>query len=98
MSDKISMNYEQVDDMIRALQQAIEQLQNTNTETDSIAAALEDGALIGDGGAAMCDALRGRLSPAVDRLIERFEQMIQMVEREKQQLMDADRRSGTLFQ
>lgn len=90
MSDQIRMDYELMDNMKQAFLQGVEQLQDTMQEMQSIANTLEDGALLGQGGDAFTDAIRGKLSPAISRLTERFESLANRVEQAKAEMQEAD--------
>lgn len=90
MSDQIRMDYELMDNMKQAFLQGVEQLQDTMQEMQSIANTLEDGALLGQGGDAFTDAIRGKLSPAISRLTERFESLANRVEQAKVEMQEAD--------
>ena len=78
-NDVIKLDYPLMEEMCRTFQKGIEQLENTLQEVQSIANTLEEGALLGQGGAAFTDALRSKLSPAIGRLTDKFKEMDQDV-------------------
>jgi WXG100 family type VII secretion target len=90
MSDQIRMDYELMDNMRQAFLQGVEQLQDTMQEMQSIANTLEDGALLGQGGDAFTDAIRGQLCPAISRLTERLDSLAIRVEQAKTEMQEAD--------
>ncbi len=75
MSDIIKMDYGMMEDMNRTFLQGVEQMQDTMQQMQSIANTFEDGALLGKGGSYFTDAVRGKLCPAIARLIEKFEEL-----------------------
>lgn len=97
MSDIIKMEYELMEEMGQTFLQAVEQLQDTMQEMQSIANILEGGALLGQGGAAFTDALRGKLSPAISRLIEKCEELSGDVQGAMQDMKEADATSAQQF-
>ena len=81
MSDIIKMDYGLMEEMSQTFQQGVEQLENTMQEMQSIANALEDGALLGRGGAAFTDAIRGKLCPAIARMTDKFNELAGDIEK-----------------
>lgn len=75
MTDEIRVVYEDMEEMRRAFRQGMEQLEETMQEMQSVANTLEDGALLGDGGEAFTQAIRGRLAPAIARLSDKFKEL-----------------------
>ena len=69
---KFKMVYDQMEQMARVCQQSSEQLKDTLAQMQSIANTLEDGALLGQGGAAFVEAIRNKLCPAISRLEQKF--------------------------
>lgn len=57
----VRMNYSTMEDMAKAFGKAQQQLDETNTEMEKIAKAMEDGALLGVAGDAFREAIRGKL-------------------------------------
>jgi WXG100 family type VII secretion target len=74
-TDKIKLNYDQAEHMAKTFQQGAQQLQQTLQEMQNIAQTLEEGALLGRGGQAFVEAIRGKLSPSIGRLSDKFNEM-----------------------
>jgi WXG100 family type VII secretion target len=97
MSDVIRMDYDLMREMSTVFRQGSEQLQDTMSEMQSIANQMEAGALIGQGGDAFVDALRGKLSPAIQRLVDKFEELDHDVLVAMSEMQDADSESAGKF-
>lgn len=97
MTDVIKMDYEAMQEMSRTFLQGAEQLEDTMQEMQSIANTMEDGALLGRGGDAFTDALRGKLSPAISRLIDKFRELADDVNKAMQDMQEADTTSKGMF-
>ncbi|GAB4439933.1 MAG: hypothetical protein Kow0031_21850 [Anaerolineae bacterium] len=97
MTDVIKMDYEAMEEMSRTFMQGAEQLEDTMQEMQSIANSMEDGALLGRGGDAFTDALRGKLSPAISRLIDKFRELADDVNKAMQDMQEADTTSKGMF-
>ena len=98
MSDNIKkMVYPEADQMIKVLTEACEQLRETISEVESIAGALEGGALLGKAGDAMAAGIRKQLVGSINRLIEGLEDGSRYVEMEKQDMIAAEQKSAKLF-
>jgi len=97
MTDEIKLVYETAEDMIRGFDQGVEQLENTLQEMQSIANTLEDGALLGQGGQAFSEAIRGKLSPAIGRLTDKFKELSGDVQQAIQFMQEADQTSAGKF-
>lgn len=74
MADIMKMNYADVDNMIKTFQQGKETLQDTASELQSIASAFEEAAK-GHYSDEMVDGLRSDFAPALNKLIEKFQDM-----------------------
>jgi WXG100 family type VII secretion target len=72
---KIKMEYARMEEMAKTFQQGSEQLKDTLSQMQSIANTLQDGALLGQGGAAFTDAIRNKLCPSISRLEQKFEEL-----------------------
>ena len=90
MSNEIRMDYGLMEDMNRTFLQGVEQLQDTMQAAQNIANEMEDGALLGDGGAAFTDAIRNKLSPSLSRLIEKFEELAGDINKAIDEMKEAD--------
>lgn len=72
---KIKMEYARMEEMAKTFQQGSEQLKDTLAQMQSIANTLQDGALLGQGGAAFTDAIRSKLCPSISRLEQKFQEL-----------------------
>jgi WXG100 family type VII secretion target len=97
MAEEIKLNYELAEEMIRTFKQSVEQVQDTMQEMQSIANSLEEGALLGRGGACFTDAIRSNLCPSLGRLTDKFEELAQDVQAAVGYMQDADKTSSNLF-
>ncbi len=97
MADEIRVVYPDMEDMCRAFQQGVEILQDTLSESMAIANMLEEGALLGEGGSAFVDAIQGKLSPAISRLIEKFKELDTDVTAAMRYAQEADRTAKGQF-
>ncbi len=90
MSEIIKMDYGLMEDMSQTFKQGVEQLQDTNQAMQNIANELEDGALLGRGGVAFTEAIRGKLCPAIARLTEKFEELAGDIQQAMDDMQSAD--------
>ena len=97
MSDIIKMDYGLMEDMSQTFKQGVEQLQDTNQVMQNIANELEDGALLGRGGAAFTDAIRGKLCPAIARLTEKFEELAGDIQKAMDDMQSADNTTERMY-
>ncbi len=97
MTDVIKMDYGLMEEMHGTFLQGVEQLENTMQEMQSIANAMEDGALLGRGGDAFTDALRSKLSPSISRLTDKFKELAEDVQKAMQDMQSADSTSERMF-
>ena len=97
MSDIIKMDYGLMEDMSQTFKQGVEQLQDTNQVRQNIANELEDGALLGRGGAAFTDAIRGKLCPAIARLTEKFEELAGDIQKAMDDMQSADNTTERMY-
>jgi WXG100 family type VII secretion target len=97
MSEEIRVVYEDMDAMSKTFRSGAEQLKDTMSEMQSIAGVLEDGALLGQGGDAFVQAIRGKLMPAINRLAEKFEELDGDVQAAVRFAREADRTAKGLF-
>lgn len=95
--DEIKLNYELAEAMIRTFKDGYEELQDTMQEMQSIANTLEGGALLGQGGTAFTDAVRGVLSPSLSRLIDKFQELAEDVQAAIDAMKEADATSKGMF-
>ena len=96
-TDEIRVVYELMEEMSQTFDAGVEQLQDTMQEMQSVASTLEDGALLGDGGDAFKDAIRGKLCPAIGRLTDKFSELKEDVVAAKNYAEEADKQSKGMF-
>ena len=94
---EIKMDYPLVEEMGKVFQQGQQQLQETLKETQNIAGTLENGALLGDGGAAFSDAIRNKLGPAIQRLSAKFEELQSDLQAAEQAMRQAESTAKASF-
>ena len=98
MADNIKkMVYPEADQMIQVLKEACNQLQNTITDMEGVANALEGGAMLGDAGEHMADGVRSKLISAINQLIDVFEDGARYIAMERDDMMAAEQKSAALF-
>lgn len=95
--DKIKLDYGLAEEMARTFQQGAEQLQDTMQEIQSIANMLEEGALLGRGGATFVDGIRSKFTPSLSRFIEKFHDMEKDVHGAINDMREADEQSRGMF-
>lgn len=95
--DEIKLDYELAAEMAKTFKQGNEQLEATMSEMQKIAATLEGGALLGRGGADFADGLRNRLSPAIQRLAAKFQELEADVNSAINAMREADQASRGMF-
>ena len=72
MTDIIKMDYGQMEEMAQAFAQGAQTLEATMSEVNQIAEMLESGGLRGEEGDAFSEACRSVLTPAIQRLPDKF--------------------------
>ncbi len=97
MTDEIRMDYGLMEDMSKTFQQSVEQLQDTLSAVQNIANELEDGALLGRGGDAFTEAIRNKLSPAISRLTEKFQELSEDVTKAMEDMRSADTSTERMY-
>ncbi len=97
MSEIIKMDYGLMEDMSQTFKQGVEQLQDTNQVMQNIANELEDGALLGRGGVAFTEAIRGKLCPAIARLTEKFEELAGDIQKAMDDMQSADSTTERMY-
>ncbi|MBU6163318.1 MAG: WXG100 family type VII secretion target [Myxococcales bacterium] len=97
MSDEIRLVYPVAEDMIRVFNGNVEELQDINQGLQEIANQLEDGALLGEGGALFVELLRGSFSPSLTRYITKIEEMATDVQGAISDMQQSDQTSRSQF-
>lgn len=90
MADEIKLDYGLAETMANVFGQGVEELQDVMQEMQNIANTLEGGVLLGRGGQALTDAIRGSLAPSMTKLIAKFEELQGDVQTAIQAMRQAD--------
>ncbi len=94
---KIKMEYARMEEMAKTFQQGAEQLKETMSQMQGIANTLQDGALLGQGGAAFVEAINSKLVPSINRLEGKFEELQQDILKAMKDMQQADKTSEGLM-
>ena len=97
MTDVIKMDYGLMEEMSKTFDQGAEQLNETLSEVQSLAQALEDGALLGRSGDAFADAIKSQLCKAIARLEEKFKELSRDIQKAAQDMKKEDAFSERQF-
>ncbi|MBK8051550.1 MAG: WXG100 family type VII secretion target [Anaerolineales bacterium] len=97
MTDEIRVVYPDMEEMSRTFKQGAEQLKDTLQEMQNLATVLEDGALLGNGGQAFVEAIRGKLCPAINKLSAKFNELDGDIRAAVRYAQEADRQSKGMF-
>ncbi len=97
MTEEIKLVYQTAEEMIQIFAKGKEQLEKTNHAMQGIAQQLEGGALLGQGGEAFKEAIRGKLCPAITKLTDKFEELMGDVHKAIEYMQEADRTSKSKF-
>lgn len=89
MADIMKMNYGEMEAMIKTFLQGKETLQDTASELQSIASAYEEAAK-GHYADEMVDGLRSDFAPALNKLIEKFQDMADSCQAAMDEMRNAD--------
>jgi WXG100 family type VII secretion target len=94
---EIKMDYGLMEDMNRTFLQGVEQLQDTMQAMQSVANEIEDGALLGRGGTAFTEAIRGKLCPAISRLTDKFQELAEDINKAMEDMRSADTSTERMY-
>lgn len=97
MADKIKLDYRQAEEMIQTFRKGKEQLQQTLQEMQGVANTVEGGALLGRGGDAFKDAIRGKLCKSIEALHNKFGELEDDVKKAMDAMKQADSESKSQF-
>lgn len=98
MADNIrKMIYPEADQMVAVLKEAVNQLQNTVSDMEGIANALEGGAMLGDAGERFSAGIKSQLIGSINKIIDGFEDGARYVAMERDDMMTAEKQSAALF-
>ncbi len=95
--DVIQLNYELAEAMISTFKNGYEELQDTNQDIQSIANILTEGALLGQGGTAFVEVIRGSLAPSLTKLTDKFEELAQDVQAAIAAMKEADAEAAAMY-
>ncbi len=94
---KIKMEYARMEEMANTFQKGADQLKDTCSQMQGIANTLQDGALLGQGGAAFVDAINGKLVPSINRLQDKFLELQKDILNAMKDMQQADATSKGLM-
>jgi WXG100 family type VII secretion target len=97
MADKIKLDYRQAEEMIKTFHKGKEQLQQTLQEMQAVANTIEEGALVGRGGDALKEAIRGKLCKSIEGLSNKFGELEDDVKKAMDAMKQADKESKGQF-
>jgi uncharacterized protein YukE len=63
----------------------------------SVANEIEDGALLGRGGTAFTEAIRGKLCPAISRLTDKFQELAEDINKAMEDMRSADTSTERMY-
>lgn len=95
--DVIKMDYGLMQEMSQTFLQGVEQLENTMQEMQSVANAMEDGALLGRGGEAFKEAIRDKLCPAIARMTDKYKELSDDILKAMDDMQSADSTSERMY-
>ena len=94
---EIKMDYGLMEEMNKTFLQGVEQLQDTMQAMQNVANEMEDGALLGRGGTAFTEAIRGKLCPAISRLTDKFQELAEDINTAMEDMRSADTSSERMY-
>ena len=97
-TDTLKMNYAQMSQMQRILQNAASEVQGLSGDVKNIASTLEGGALLGQAGQALGDKLKGRLVHSLDGLGSKYTELAGSIGGAMADMQQADQGSTGGFQ
>lgn len=89
--DVIKLDYPKAEEMRKTFKASVQQIEATTKEMTTIASTLQDGALLGAGGAAYVEAIRTRLIPSLNKLKAKYEELDKDVAAAVKAMQDQDR-------
>jgi len=93
----VQMNYETMEEMAKIFDNGSKQLQETGQAMEQLAQAMENGALLGEGGDKFADALRNRLAKRIFKLMQKFSELNKDVVGAVRDLRDGDKEAASRF-
>jgi WXG100 family type VII secretion target len=92
--DVIKLDYPKAEEMCKTFKASAQQIDATVKEMTSIANLLQEGALLGRGGAAYIEAIRSKLIPSLNKLKAKYEELDKDVAAAVKAMQDQDRASA----
>ncbi|MBN1285485.1 MAG: WXG100 family type VII secretion target [Anaerolineae bacterium] len=93
----VQLDYALMEEMQSVFQDSVQTLEDVQGAMQSIASTLEDGALLGQGGEALVDAIASVLNPALAKLQEKFEELVQDIAGAIQEFQEYDQTAASGF-
>jgi WXG100 family type VII secretion target len=93
MPEEIKMEYPLMEEMKKTFQQGQQQLQELSQDLKGIADRMEQGAFLGDAGAAFQSALRGPLMNAVNKIDNKFGELVNDLDFAVKQMQEAEQKA-----
>lgn len=93
----VQMNYETMEEMAKIFDNGSKQLQETGQAMEQLAQAMENGALLGEGGDKFAEALRNRLAKRIFKLMQKFAELNKDVIGAVRDLRDGDKEAASRF-
>jgi WXG100 family type VII secretion target len=87
---EIKMDYDMMAEMKSVLQKGAEDLDDTIHQVAKVAEMLEGGGLIGQGGDAFSDGLRGPLTQKITKMRDKFEELQRDIQNAVESMQQAD--------
>jgi len=97
MPEEIRLVIPTAEDMIKTFVEGVNVLQETNSRMEKVAGSLEGGALLGQGGTAFTEAIRGKLCPAISKLEEKFQELAKDVKQAIDFMEESDQEAKGKF-
>jgi len=97
MSDKIKLNYPQMEEMAKHLEDVKQRLQQTIQLAKTSAQVMQGGALVGDAGEAFANALNTAFIPGVTKLSDKFGEVSNDIKTAISDMKSADKQAGSAF-
>ncbi len=93
--DEIKLEYDKATAMATAFNKGHGQLEDIATEMQNIATMMEQGALLGSGGAAFVSLIQTKLCPALARFATKFDELEKDVKKAISLMQEADQSSSS---
>ena len=97
MTNVIKMDYALMEEMSLRFHQGTVQLRRTRAEMERLAVQMDEGALVGQGGAAFVEALQYALCPAITRLSDKYSELQGDILKAMKAMKDADQDAKSKF-